>query len=220
MFAAIVGALQKQHRIVRSAERAAIAACGSIALALFTLIYLLVISDFSVSHVASSSNRDLPVYYKVAALWGAHNGSMLLWVFVTSIFSGIVIYQNRFRYRDMMPYVVAVLMVNLSFFLFLNLFLSNPFEQLVQVHGDGTMQKFIPRDGRGLNPALQYWAMIIHPPILYLGFIGFRCAIRVCHRGPGHQATGRYLDSHHPPVDAGSLDVPGYGADPRGKMGL
>ena len=78
--AALIGALQKQHRIVRSAERAALAACGSIALALFTLIYLLVTSDFSVSHVASSSNRDLPVYYKVAALWGAHNGSMLLWV--------------------------------------------------------------------------------------------------------------------------------------------
>jgi cytochrome c-type biogenesis protein CcmF len=173
VFAAVVGALQKQHRIVRSAERAAIAACGSIALALFSLIYLLVTSDFTVSHVASATNRDLPVYYKIAALWGAHNGSMLLWVFVTSIFSGIVIFQNRFRYRDMMPYVIAVLMVNLSFFLFLNLFLSNPFEQLVQVHADGTMQSFVPRDGRGLNPALQYWAMIIHPPILYLGFIGF-----------------------------------------------
>src|SRR5262245_17575000 len=84
VFAAVVGALQKQHRIVRSAERAAIAASGSIALALLTLVYLLVTSDFSVSHVASATNRDLPVYYKVAALWGAHNGSMLLWVFVTS----------------------------------------------------------------------------------------------------------------------------------------
>jgi cytochrome c-type biogenesis protein CcmF len=142
VFAAVVGALQKQHRIVRSAERAAIAACGSIALALFSLIYLLVTSDFTVSHVASATNRDLQVYYKIAALWGDHTGSILLWVFVTSIFSGIVILQNRFRYRDMMPYVIAVLMVNLSFFLFLNLFMSNPFEQLVQVHADGTMQSF------------------------------------------------------------------------------
>jgi cytochrome c-type biogenesis protein CcmF len=64
-------------------------------------------------------------------------------------------------------------MVNLAFFLCLNLFLSNPFNQLVQVNADGSMQTFVPQDGRGLNPLLQYWAMIIHPPILYLGFIGF-----------------------------------------------
>ena len=63
-------------------------------------MYLLITSDFSVSHVASASNRDLPLFYKIAALWGAHDGSMLLWVFVTSIFSGAVIYQNRYRYRD------------------------------------------------------------------------------------------------------------------------
>ncbi len=171
--AALVGAVQKQHRIVRSAERAALAACGSIALALISLLYLLITSDFSVSHVASASNRDLPLFYKVAAIWGAHDGSMLLWVFITAVFSGIVVYQNRFRYRDMMPYVVAVLMFNLAFFLSLNLFLSTPFNPLVQTLPNGTMQKFVPADGRGLNPLLQYWAMVIHPPILYLGFIGF-----------------------------------------------
>ncbi len=173
IFAALLGAGLKQHRIVRSAERAAIAACGSIAAALFSLVYLLIVSDFSVSHVANASNRDLPFYYKIAAVWGAHDGSMLLWVFVTSIFSGVVIYQNRYRFRDMMPYVVAVLMVNLSFFLTLNLFLSNPFNRLVRIFPNGAMQHYIPPDGRGLNPLLQYWAMVIHPPILYLGFIGF-----------------------------------------------
>ena len=173
MFASVVGALQKQHRIVRSAERAALAASVTIALAMVSMLYLLAVSDFSVAHVASSSNRDLPLYYKLAALWGGHDGSMLLWVFVTSVFSGIVIYQNRYRYRDMMPYVVAVLMLNLSFFLTLNLFLSNPFNQLVEVRGDGTLLRFTAADGRGLNPLLQYWAMVIHPPILYFGFIGF-----------------------------------------------
>jgi cytochrome c-type biogenesis protein CcmF len=173
LFASLVGAASKQHRVVRSAERAAIASSASITLALISLVYLLIISDFSVSHVASASNRALPIYYKIAALWGAHDGSMLLWIFVTSLFCGVVIYQNRFRYRDMMPYVVAVLMFDLSFFLVLNLFLSNPFNQLTQVFADGTMQRFTPMDGRGLNPLLQYWAMVIHPPILYLGFIGF-----------------------------------------------
>jgi cytochrome c-type biogenesis protein CcmF len=140
---------------------------------MLSLLYLLVTSDFSVSHVASATNRDLPFYYKIAALWGAHDGSMVLWCFVTAVFSCVAIYQNRYRYRDMMPYVVAVLMFNLAFFLCLNLFLSNPFNQLVAVNADGTMEKFVPRDGRGLNPSLQYWAMVIHPPILYHGFIGF-----------------------------------------------
>ena len=73
----------------------------------------------------------------------------------------------------MMPYVLAVLMLDLSFFLTLNIFLSNPFNRLIQVLSDGSIQSFAPADGRGLNPLLQHWAMVIHPPILYLGFIGF-----------------------------------------------
>jgi cytochrome c-type biogenesis protein CcmF len=173
IFGALLGAAYRQHRIVRSAERAALAACVSILASLVSLLYLLAVSDFSVTHVANATNRALPLHYKLAALWGAHDGSLLLWVFMTAVFSGIVIYQNRFRYRDMMPYVVAVLMVNLAFFISLNLFLSNPFNQLVQTLPDGTLQTFAPQDGRGLNPLLQYWAMVIHPPILYLGFIGF-----------------------------------------------
>ena len=173
LVAALVGASQRLHRIVRSAEHAVYAAAGSIALSFASLLYLLLANDFSTSHVASSSSRDLPFAYKVAAIWGGHDGSMLLWVFFTAVFCAIVIYQNRSRYRDMMPYVLAVLMLDLCFFLALNLFISNPFTQLVQVSADGTMQAFVPADGRGLNPLLQYWAMVIHPPILYLGFIGF-----------------------------------------------
>jgi len=173
LIAALIGASQRQHRFVRSAENAAYAATGLIALAFFSLLYLLVSNDFSISHVASSSNRDLSLLFKISAIWGAHDGSMLLWVFVTSIFCGVAIYQNRARFRDMMPYVIAVLMFDLSFFLSLNLFLSNPFTQLMQVLSDGSMQRYLPADGRGLNPILHHWAMVIHPPILYLGFIGF-----------------------------------------------
>lgn len=173
LFAALVGAWQKQERLVRSAERAALAAAASVALAVAALLVLLLTNDFSTSHVAGASSRDLPVIYKIAAVWGAHDGSMLLWVFFTSVISAVVLYQNRSRHRDMMPYVLAVLMINLSFFLTLNLFLSNPFNRLMEVLPDGTMRDYIPADGRGLNPLLQYWAMVIHPPIQYLGFIGF-----------------------------------------------
>jgi cytochrome c-type biogenesis protein CcmF len=173
MLAAILGAMQKRLRFVHSAARAAMASCASIAMAFGSLLYLLLRDDFSVSHVANASSRDLPILYKIAAIWGAHDGSMLLWVFITALISGIVIRQNRFRHRDMMPYVTAVLMFNLVFFLLLNIFISNPFSQLVSVSADGSMQKYIPQDGQGLNPLLQYWAMVIHPPILYFGFIGF-----------------------------------------------
>jgi cytochrome c-type biogenesis protein CcmF len=172
-FAALVGVLHRQHHIVRSAERAALASAGCVFVAFFSLLYLLLTNDFSTAQVANSSNRDLPLLYKVSAIWGAHDGSMLLWVFFTALFCVLVIYQNRSRYRDMMPYVLAFLMLDLGFFLALNLFLSNPFRQLVQVFPGGAMQPFIPQDGRGLNPLLQHWAMVIHPPILYLGFIGF-----------------------------------------------
>jgi cytochrome c-type biogenesis protein CcmF len=173
LISSLLGARQKQPRIVRSAERAAIAAAGCVTLAFICLLYLIFTNDFSVSHVARSSNRALPLVYKIAAVWGAHDGSMLLWVFVTSLFCAIVVYQNRSRYRNMMPYVTAVLMVDLSFFLALNLFLSNPFNQLVRVFSYGAVQSYVPTDGQGLNPLLQHWAMVIHPPILYLGFIGF-----------------------------------------------
>ena len=171
--ASMLGAWQRQERVQRSAERAVYAATASIALAFFSLLYLLLANDFSTSHVADTSSRDLPVFYKIAAIWGAHDGSMLLWVFFTALFCAVVVYQNRLRYRDMMPYVLAVLTFNLSFFLALNLFLSNPFNPLVQIFADGSTQGFVPADGRGLNPLLQHWAMVIHPPILYLGFIGF-----------------------------------------------
>jgi cytochrome c-type biogenesis protein CcmF len=171
--AILLGAWQKRERILRSAERAVYAATGGVVLAFVSLLYLLLTNDFATSHVADTSSRDLPVFYKIAAVWGAHDGSMLLWVFFTACFCAIVAYQNRSRYRDMMPYVLGVLTLNLSFFLALNFFLSNPFNQLVQIFADGSRQAFAPADGQGLNPLLHHWAMVIHPPILYLGFIGF-----------------------------------------------
>ena len=171
--AAVIGASQKRLRIVQSAERAALASSGCIGLAFFALLSLLLNDDFGTAHVAENSSRALPLLYKISAIWGGHDGSMLLWVFFTAILVVMVIYQNRNRYRDMMPYVVAVLMFDLSFFLSLNLFLSNPFHQLVQKLSDGSIRMFLPPDGNGLNPLLQHWAMVIHPPILYFGFIGF-----------------------------------------------
>ena len=173
VIAALAGAFRRHDRVVHSAERAAYAAAGCATLAFLSLLFLLLTDDFSIAHVASSSSLSLPVIYKITAVWGGHDGSMLLWVFFAAVMSAIVLWQNRNKNRDMMPYVLAVLMANLSFFLALCVFLSNPFQELVRVFPDGSTQPFVPVDGNGLNPLLQYWAMVIHPPILYLGYIGF-----------------------------------------------
>jgi len=171
--ASLLEASQKRGSFLRGAERAVYAATGCVTLAFLSLLALHLANDFSVSHVASTSSRTLPVFYKIAAIWGAHDGSMLLWVFFTAVLCAVVVVQNRRRHRDMMPVVVAVLMFNMAFFLALNIFFSNPFNRLAQVFADGSVQPFVPADGRGLNPLLQHWAMVIHPPILYVGFIGF-----------------------------------------------
>lgn len=173
LIASLAGTFTRRERVIRSAERAAYAAAGCASLAFFSLLYLLLADDFSVAHVARSSSLTLPVLYKISAVWGGHDGSMLLWVFFAAVMNAIVLRQNRNRNRDMMPYVLAVLMVNLSFFLTLCVFVSNPFQELARVFPDGSTQPFVPADGQGLNPLLQYWAMVVHPPILYLGYIGF-----------------------------------------------
>jgi cytochrome c-type biogenesis protein CcmF len=107
-------------------------------------------------------------WYKFAAWWGGQEGSLLLWAWLLSVYSAIVVFQNRKKFRDMMPYVTSVLMVTESFFLFLITFQLSPFQVL-------TLNKGIvdAGDGQGLNPLLQYWTMVIHPPILYLGYVGF-----------------------------------------------
>ena len=173
LIASLAGAFRRWARAVRSAERAAYAAAVCASLAFCSLLYLLLTDDFSIAHVANSSSLPLPALYKITAVWGGHDGSMLLWVFFAAVMNAIVLRQNRNKNRDMMPYVLSVLMINLSFFLTLCVFVSNPFQELVRVFPDGSTQPFIPADGQGLNPLLQYWAMIIHPPILYLGYIGF-----------------------------------------------
>jgi len=173
LIASLTGAFRRLRGVIRSAERAAYAAAGCVTLAFLSLLYLLLADDFSVAHVANSSSQALPVIYKITAIWGGHDGSMLLWVFFAAVMNVIVLRQNRGKNRDMMPYVLAVLMANLSFFLSLCVFVSNPFQVLVSVFPDGSTLPFIPADGRGLNPLLQYWAMVVHPPILYLGYIGF-----------------------------------------------
>jgi len=166
--ASLVGAWKKKPFLIASGERAVVAVWALIMLATGILLYALVTSDFRFAYVAAHSNRDMPWYYKVSSWWGGQEGSLLLWNFVLVWYAFVVVIQNRKRHRAMMPYVVATLMATQVFFLTLNTFPASPFQMLAQGQNIVEVQ-----DGNGLNPLLQYWTMLIHPPILYMGYVGF-----------------------------------------------
>jgi cytochrome c-type biogenesis protein CcmF len=126
------------------------------------LIYGLVTTDFSIKYVAFNTTRATPIYYRVTGLWGALEGSLLLWEWILIIFSGIVAWVYRDRHREMMPWVLMIFSIVSAFFLCVVGFVSNPFETIFP----------IPLDGRGLNPLLEDANMMTHPPLLYTGFVG------------------------------------------------
>jgi cytochrome c-type biogenesis protein CcmF len=167
------GARAGRDGMVRSGEHAALLVAVCMTLVLVCLDVLLVRSDFHIEYVSSYSNRELPLFFKLASLWAGQAGSLLLWSWLLTIFNAIVILQNRHRNRELIPYVVAILSATSLFFIILNLFVTNPFDELVAHFEDGSVAAWAPQDGKGLNPLLQHPAMVIHPPILFTGYVGF-----------------------------------------------
>jgi cytochrome c-type biogenesis protein CcmF len=168
VLASLVGKWKNRPFLVVSAERAVYAIWALLTTASGLLIYALLTGDFRLVYVAQNTNREMPLIYKFTAWWGGQEGSLLLWAWILSTYSAIVIYQNRKKYRQMMPYVTATLMITQAFFCALITFPMSPFEVIAV----GKEITAVP-DGRGLNPLLQYWTMAIHPPTLYLGYVGF-----------------------------------------------
>jgi cytochrome c-type biogenesis protein CcmF len=168
VLASLAGARKRKPYLVRSGERAVYAVWALVTVASGILVYSLVSGDFRLAYVAAHTNRAMPVLYKVAAWWGGQEGSLLLWSWLLAGYSAVVVAFNRRQHRSLMPYVITVLMLTQVFFLVLNAFVVSPFRLLAM--GGGVME--VP-DGNGLNPLLQYWAMAIHPPMLYLGYVGF-----------------------------------------------
>src|SRR3990172_7894718 len=120
------------------------------------LVYGLVTTDFSIKYVTFNTTRATPIYYRVTGLWGALEGSLLLWEWILIIFAGIVAWVYRQRHHELMPWVVMIFSIVSAFFLGVIGFLSNPFETISP----------IPLDGRGLNPLLEDANMMTHPPLL------------------------------------------------------
>ena len=131
------------------------------------LTYAFMVDDFSVAYVAHNSNSALPWYYKFSAVWGAHEGSLLLWAFILAGWTFAVAIFSRQLPEDMLARVLGVMgLISIGFLLFL-IVTSNPFERLLPQ---------VPMDGRDLNPLLQDFGLIVHPPMLYMGYVGFSVA--------------------------------------------
>ncbi len=162
MFAALWGVRTRNGALIRSAENSVIANFALVLVSSICLWYLFLKDEFLVEYVASYSSIHMPTYFKFTAFWGGQAGSLLLWALVLAFFGFVTIVQNRNKNRVLMPYTVFVLLGIMFFFSLLLNFATNPFQTL----------SFRPADGQGLNPLLQNWYMIIHPPTLFLGYVG------------------------------------------------
>ncbi len=162
IIAPILGARTGRDGFLTSARAGITGQFLLVTLASLSLIYALVATDFSIKYVALNTTRATPIYYRVTGLWGALEGSLLLWEWILIIFSGLVAWIYTNRHRELMPWVLMVFSIVSAFFLGVIAFVSNPFETAFPV----------PLDGRGLNPLLEDANMLSHPPLLYTGFVG------------------------------------------------
>lgn len=152
----------RRRDLGRAARNGALAASGFTTLAAAGLVYALVAGDYQIEYVWANSDRALPLFYKLGALWGGQAGSLLFWALLLSFFSTAVAIRHRNDPDEFLAPALTVLMVLQGFFLTLVAFVVSPFQR----------SSLIPPDGHGLNPLLQHPIMTIHPPTLYLGFVG------------------------------------------------
>ncbi len=162
----IVGAQTNTSQWIAVAKPAARGQFLFIVISYICLTYSFIKNDFSVLYVANNANTALPLQYKISAVWGAHEGSLLLWVLMLSVWTLAVTIFSRSLPNIMVARVVGVMgFVSVGFLLF-TLLTSNPFERIFP----------IPLEGKDLNPLLQDPGLVIHPPMLYMGYVGFSVA--------------------------------------------
>tara|TARA_B110000046_G_scaffold178935_1_gene207421 strand:- start:3335 stop:5269 length:1935 start_codon:yes stop_codon:yes gene_type:complete len=166
-FVPLLGAQTNRDWLMQYARPMALGQALFLLISFVALSYCFLVDDFSVAYVANNSNSLLPQIYKFSAVWGAHEGSLLLWVLMLGLWGAAVAMFSRTLPLDMVARVLAVMgMVGVGFILF-TLFTSNPFDRSLPS---------IPTDGADLNPLLQDFGLIVHPPTLYMGYVGFSVA--------------------------------------------
>ncbi|PKH04297.1 heme lyase NrfEFG subunit NrfE [Psychromonas sp. MB-3u-54] len=163
----LYGIYAHQQSAIESAKILTVLQFVFVALSFIILAYLFLVNDFTVAYIATNSNSAMPWYYRLSAVWGAHEGSLLLWVLLLSIWSTAVALMSKRLPVESVARVLAVLgLLSLGFYLFV-LLTSNPFDRTLP---------YFPVDGRDLNPLLQDIGLIFHPPMLYMGYVGFSVA--------------------------------------------
>jgi cytochrome c-type biogenesis protein CcmF len=163
----LIGAQTNRTWLMQYARPMALGQAIFLIISFVALTYCFVVDDFSVSYVAHNSNSLLPTLFKVSAVWGAHEGSLLLWVLMLGLWGAAVALFSLSLPLDMVARVLAIMgMVGVGFILF-TVFTSNPFDRSLPS---------IPTDGADLNPLLQDFGLVIHPPTLYMGYVGFSVA--------------------------------------------
>jgi len=159
----LIGAQKNNLQLMQFSRYAVVTQFFLILVSFIALAYSFSIDDFSVLYVASNSNSALPMIYKISAVWGAHEGSLLLWLLILSSWTMAVAFFSKGLPLSMSSRVLAVMgLISIGFLLFI-IFTSNPFERLFPA----------PMDGKDLNPLLQDFGLAIHPPMLYMGYVGF-----------------------------------------------
>ena len=160
---AMVGRSRRQSSMVRAARYASYSTAVVASLSMLVLAYTFAVSDFSLKYVYQYSDAAMPMFYKLTAVWGGQSGSMLVWAWLLAVLAAWSVHATRRRLPELIPWALVFYALVLDFFCLMMLLAANPFDTfLVQV----------PTTGRGLNPLLQNPYMVIHPPSLYIGYVG------------------------------------------------
>lgn len=179
--AAVYGVRKGLPVWIESARLAQLLTFPLISLSSLALVYLLVTGHYEVSFVYSVTSNSMPLYLKITSWWGGQAGSLTFWTWLLSAFTTAVTLKKWQRDREFLPWVIVVSLVTVAFFLSLIIFFENPFSrfwatttgEVVAFFQPANSVPIYPPDGNGLNPLLRHPGMIIHPPMLYLGFVSF-----------------------------------------------
>lgn len=187
VIASVYGEIKFSQRFVISGRNAALVTFPLITISTLALLIALIIEDYQIAYVLSVSDPTTPIFYRITALWGSQKGSLLFWNFLMALFAFGAIIFNWKSDRRLMPYTIAFMMASVTFFIGITLFIENPFERVwvdastgqrvdalfIPANAVAPSQEVLANNAQGLSPLLRHFGMIIHPPMLYLGFVGF-----------------------------------------------
>ncbi|MGB7338654.1 MAG: cytochrome c-type biogenesis CcmF C-terminal domain-containing protein [Phototrophicaceae bacterium] len=187
VIASVYGEVRFSNRMVLSGRNAALITFPLLTIAIVALLVALINEDYQIAYVFSVSDPTTPLFYRITALWGSQKGSLLFWDFLMALFAFGAIIFNWKSDRRLMPYTIAFMMASVTFFIGITLFVENPFARiwanpvtgqtfealLVPANAISPGDVWLAANAQGLSPLLRHFGMIIHPPMLYLGFVGF-----------------------------------------------